>query len=130
MGEPVIQERTAQHYAAIPMTVTMAGLAGAADEGFPSCSAGWPGTRPVASRSCGDAANKLAIAGRPYPDGPFGPGGVPRGRPPVPPMAGRPGPRWQYARPAPLRANLRTANRASCGVDSGPSRHVSTGVVR
>jgi effector-binding domain-containing protein len=33
--EPQIQARTAQHYAAIPMTVTMAGLSGAVDEGFP-----------------------------------------------------------------------------------------------
>jgi hypothetical protein len=46
--EPQIQERGAQHYAAIPMTVTMDTLAGAVDEGFPRCSAGWPNT---ASRS-------------------------------------------------------------------------------
>lgn len=33
--EPQIQARDAQHYAAIPMTVTMDGLAAAVDEGFP-----------------------------------------------------------------------------------------------
>lgn len=33
--EPQIQARAAQHYAAIPMTVTMDSLSGAVDEGFP-----------------------------------------------------------------------------------------------
>ena len=33
--EPQIQARGAQHYAGIPMTVTMDGLPAAVDEGFP-----------------------------------------------------------------------------------------------
>ncbi len=34
-NEPQIQERAAQHYAAIPMTVTMDGLSSAVDSAFP-----------------------------------------------------------------------------------------------
>jgi len=33
--EPQVQERAAQHYAAIPVTVPMDRLAAAIDEGFP-----------------------------------------------------------------------------------------------
>jgi hypothetical protein len=40
--EPQIQERATQHYAAIPMTVTMDGLSSAVDSAFLSCSDGWP----------------------------------------------------------------------------------------
>jgi DNA gyrase inhibitor GyrI len=46
--EPQIQERVAQHYAAIPMTVTMQSLSGAVDEAYPELF-GWlasSGTAP------------------------------------------------------------------------------------
>jgi hypothetical protein len=38
--------------------------------------------------------------------------------------------RWQQASPAPRRRNLRTANLACRGVDSGPPRQTSVEVVR
>jgi effector-binding domain-containing protein len=45
--EPQIQARDAQHYAAIPMTVTMQSLSGAVDEGFPELF-GWLGGQGIA----------------------------------------------------------------------------------
>ena len=45
--EPQIQARDERHYAAIPMTVTMQGLAGAVDEGFPELF-GWLGSQGIA----------------------------------------------------------------------------------
>ena len=45
--EPQIQARDAQHYAAIPMTVTMQSLAGAVDEGFPELFR-WLGSQGIA----------------------------------------------------------------------------------
>jgi effector-binding domain-containing protein len=45
--EPQIQERAAQDYAAIPMTVTMDGLPAAVDEGFPELF-GWLGGQGIA----------------------------------------------------------------------------------
>ena len=45
--EPQIQERAAQHYAAIPMTVTMDSLSAAVDEAFPQLF-GWLGGQGVA----------------------------------------------------------------------------------
>ena len=44
--EPQIQGRDAQHYAAIPTTVTMDTLAGAVDEGFPALF-GWLAERGI-----------------------------------------------------------------------------------
>jgi effector-binding domain-containing protein len=46
-GEPKIQERAAQHYAGIPVTVTMDSLSGAVDRGFPELF-GWPARQGIA----------------------------------------------------------------------------------
>jgi hypothetical protein len=45
--EPQIQERAAQYYAAIPMTVTMNSLSAAVDEAFPQLF-GWLGGQGIA----------------------------------------------------------------------------------
>jgi hypothetical protein len=45
--EPQIQERAAQDYAAIPMTVAMDGLSAAVDEAFPELF-GWLGGQGIA----------------------------------------------------------------------------------
>ena len=49
-NEPQIQARAAQHYATIPVTVTMDSISGAVDEAFPELFDGWPATvsRPAA----------------------------------------------------------------------------------
>ena len=48
-NEPQIQERAAQHYAAIPMTVTMDGLSSAVDSAFPELF-GWLASQGITRR--------------------------------------------------------------------------------
>jgi len=45
-GEPQIQESAAQHYAGIPVTITMDGLSHAVDRGFPELF-GWLGSQGI-----------------------------------------------------------------------------------